>query len=303
MINVIRVTNYLGESIDLDLKNPEESGFAVYAMDGIGPDEASINIKDVATYDGGKYNSARFKKRDINLTLRFVGTDIESVRQKSYKYFPTKHLLRLTFYTDNRTTYVEGYVEENEATIFATKNNKAGCKISIVCADPYFYSLYDNTVVFSGVMPMFEFPFDNNSTSKDLIEIGSIVTKQYETVYYEGDADNGVIITIHTLGTVGDLSIHNVSKRQSITLYQSKLETMTGSGLTESDTVTINTNRGHKGITLLRDGNEINILNCLGKSIDWFTISKGDNIFAYVASEGASNVQFKVVSKNIHEGV
>lgn len=303
MIREITVTNYLGESLNMILARPELSGFAVMDMDQIGPDESDINIKEVATYDGGKFNSARLKSREVTLKLRFVGDDIETIRQKSYKYFPVKQLVKLTFHSDNRDSYLCGYVEENDPTIFASKKSQAGCTIQIVCPDPYFYSVDEMITVFSGVVPLFEFPFDNNDPIEPIIEMGNIVTKQYETVYYEGDMDTGVVVKIHTLGTVGDLTIYNVSKRQTMSISQARLEELTGSGLVARDTIIISTIRGEKTIKLLRNGVETNILNCLGKSIDWFTISKGDNIFAYVASEGASNVQFEVTSRIIYEGV
>jgi hypothetical protein len=52
------------------------------------------------------------------MTLRFmIAPDIETVRQKSYKYFPIKKELILTFETDNRSCYIAGYVESNEPVI------------------------------------------------------------------------------------------------------------------------------------------------------------------------------------------
>lgn len=303
MIKTLTVINYLGESLEIDLEHPEKSGFALYDMDQIGPDESDVNIKEVATYDGGVFNSARFNVRNITLSLRFIGPDIETIRQKSYKYFPVTHLVKLVFHTDNRDSYICGYVEENNPDIFATKSDKAGCKISILCADPYFYSIEELTTVFSGIVSEFEFPFDNNHPIEPLIEMGNIVTKQYETVFYEGDIDTGVVIKMHALGTVGNVKIFNVTTRQKMEISKQRLIDLTGSGLSANDTITICTIRGQKSITLLRNGVEINILNALGKSIDWFTISKGDNIFAYTADEGASNLQFEVISKIIYEGV
>ena len=303
MIKSVIVTNYLGESLEIELARPEKSGFALISMDQIGPNESDINIKEVATYDGGKFNSARMNVRNITMQLRFIGNDIETIRQKTYKYFPVTHLIKLTFHSDNRSSYIYGYVEENEPTIFATKTDKAGCKISILCADPFFYSIDDLTTVFSGVIPLFEFPFENDSLEEPLLEMGNIVTKQYETIYYSGDIDTGVTIEIHSIGTVGTMKIYNISKRQVMEISKEKLEELTGSGIIANDTITICSIRGQKSISLLRNGITTNILNCLGKSIDWFTISKGDNIFAYTAEEGASNIQFKVISKVLYEGV
>lgn len=300
MIKSITVTNYLGESINIELARPEKSGFAILKIEGISGPKSDVNITEVVTTDGGLFNSARITSRDITMKIRYYGINIESIRQKSYKYFPSKRPVKLLFNTDNRTIYASGYVEENKVNIFE-KNE--GCTITIVCPDPYFYEVKNTETVFSGVVPMFEFPFDNNSVTENLIEVGNIVTKQYETVFYKGDTEVGVTIVIHSLGTVGTLRIYNIDTRQVMEINKEKLETLTGNGIVKGDTITICTEKFNKSITLLRGGVKTNILNCLDKGTDWFTLNKGDNIFAYVADEGASNVQFKVINKVLYEGV
>lgn len=298
MIKKITVTNHIGESLEMELTSPEKSGLAVLSVDGLGPGKADINITDIA--DGAVFNSARLNTRDITLKLRYIGINIEAIRQKTYKYFPMKKLVKLTVETDNRRAYVCGYVGKNEPDIFS---KKSGCSILITCPDPFYYSLDDLETVFSGVVPLFEFPFENNSLIEPLLEMGNIVTKQYEVVTYEGESEIGVTIIIHSLGTVGTIKIHNIDTRQSIEISEEKLKAITGSGIVANDTITICSLQGQKSITLLRNGVETNILNCLGRNIEWFKLRKGDNIFAYTAEEGASNLQFKVVSKIIYEGV
>lgn len=56
-------------------------------------------------------------------------------------------------------------------------------------------------------------------------------------------------------------------------------------------------------VRVLRNGIYTNILNCLDKDSDWFQLSKGDNIFAYVVEEGTTNVQFKIENRTAFEGV
>ena len=300
MIKSVTVTNYLGESIEIELAFPEKSGFAITKIEGIASPKSDVNVTEVVTADGGLFNSSRMISRDIKIKMLYYGVDIESIRQKSYKYFPSKRPVRLLFKNENRTIYASGYVEENKTNIF---DKKEGSEITIVCPDPYFYALKNTETIFSGVVPLFEFPFDNNSVNENLIEMGNIVTKQYETVYYKGEAEVGVTIVIHSLGTVGTLTIYNIDTRQSMQINKEKLEALTGKGIVKGDTITICTEKFNKSITLLRSGVKTNILNCLERGTDWFTLNKGDNIFAYVTDEGASNVQFKVTNKVVYEGV
>jgi hypothetical protein len=78
---------------------------------------------------------------------------------------------------------------------------------------------------------------------------------------------------------------------------------MTGSALIYGDTVTICTIKGQKSAYLLRDGEYTNILNCLGKTPDWFSLTKGDNIYAFSADSGEEFLDFRVEHRVAYEGV
>ena len=135
MIKSVTVTNYLNQSITLELTRPELSGFIITSIDGLGPVNATINTTDIATTDGALFNSARVSTRNIVLSVRYLGTVIEDIRQLSYKYFPVKKKVNLVIETDNRSLEIEGYVESNEPDIFSKEESAA---ISIVCAFPFF---------------------------------------------------------------------------------------------------------------------------------------------------------------------
>lgn len=302
MINSIIITNYLGERITLDLENPESSGFIVREIRGLGPGKATINTTEVSTNDGSIYNSARLNTRNIVFDLVFVGTDIESVRQLSYKFFPIKKPVNLHFVTDNRICVTTGYIESNEPDIFSENESTS---ISIICPDPFFYSASSNinTTTFYGEEPLFEFPFENNSLTQKLIEFGSINTVTNANILYEGDAEVGVTITIHAVGEAKNIAIYNTGTREQMKIDTEKIKTITGSGIVAGDDIIICTVRGKKSIQLLRGGVYTNILNALDKNSDWFQLAKGDNVFAYTAEEGVTNLQFRVQNDVIYEGV
>jgi hypothetical protein len=168
MIKSITVTNYLGDSIKLDLARPELSGFAVMSVTGLGPGKATINTSEISTTDGGMFNSARLPVRNIVISLKYLWRNsIEDSRQRSYKYFPIKKKVTLLIETDNRIVETSGYVETNDPTIFSKDE---GSDISIICTDPFFYSAGDDGVTiteFDGVEPLFEFPFSNESVDEN----------------------------------------------------------------------------------------------------------------------------------------
>ena len=304
MIKSVTITNHLDESIKLDLFNPEESGFIIKSIEGLGPVKANINFKELATNDGSIDNSARLSSRNIVMSLQFMESPtIEETRLKSYKYFPIKRNIKFLIETDNRICETIGRVETNVPTIFS---NAEGCQISILCPNPYFYSAGENgtnQTIFYGTEPLFEFPFSNESLTEDLIEFGSIENRTEGTIYYDGDAEIGITIQIHAVGEAEGLVIYNTKTREIMRINDDKLKSLMGSGIQAGDEITITTSRGEKGIYMLRSGVTTNILNSLEKPIKWFQLSKGDNTFAYTASAGLTNLQFRIENKVIYEGV
>lgn len=304
MIRAITVTNYLGDSIKLDLARPEQSGFIVTSVTGLGSGKANINMTEVATNDGGLFNSSRLPSRNIVISLKYLWHDsIEDVRQLSYKYFPIKKKLTLLIETDNRQAEIDGYTETNEPTIFSKDE---GSDISIVCPNPFFYSAGKdgiNTTIFYGVEPLFEFPFSNESLYECLLEMGRIQNQTEKTIVYSGDAEIGVTIAIHAIGEARNITIYNTGTREIMRIDTDKLKAFTGSGIIPGDEIIICTVKGQKSITLLRNGKTTNILNCLDKNADWFQLAKGDNIFAYTVEEGRANLQFRIENRIVYEGV
>ena len=106
MIHSFAITNYLGDRIKLDLREPEVSGFLIKSVTSLGPVKATVNTTEVVTNDGSMFNSARLSQRNIVFQIVFVdtvyGETIEDVRQKSYKYFPAKKNVEIIIETDNR---------------------------------------------------------------------------------------------------------------------------------------------------------------------------------------------------------
>ena len=304
MIKSVTITNHIAESIKLDLFNPEESGFIIKSIEGLGPVKANINFKELATNDGAIDNSARLSSRNIVMSLQFMESPtIEETRLKSYKYFPIKRNIKFLIETDSRICETIGRVETNVPTIFS---NAEGCQISILCSNPYFYSAGENgtnQTIFYGTEPLFEFPFSNESLTEDLIEFGSIENRTEGTIYYDGDAEIGITIQIHAVGEAEGLVIYNTKTREIMRINDDKLKSLMGSGIQAGDEITITTSRGEKGIYMLRNGVTTNILNSLEKPIKWFQLSKGDNTFAYTASAGLTNLQFRIENKVIYEGV
>ena len=254
MIHSFAITNYLGDRIKLDLREPEVSGFLIKSVTGLGPVKATVNTTEVVTNDGSMFNSARLSQRNIVFQIVFVdtvyGETIEDVRQKSYKYFPAKKSVEIIIETDNRYVRTSGYVESNEPNIFSSQE---GTSISIICPDPFFYSAGEdgnNVTDFYSIDPLFEFPFSNESLTEPLLVFGEIQIKTEGVITYYGDAEIGVTIYIHAIGPASNINIYNTETREVMKIDTVKLQKLTGKGVVASDDIVINTSKGDKSITL-----------------------------------------------------
>lgn len=301
MIKSIKVINPSGESLKMELGKPEQSGFLIEHIDGLGPVKATMNTSKLANYHGVIYNSSYLGSRNINITLRFmesVKESIEDVRHKSYKYFPINQQIRLIIETDTRTVETTGIVEDNPVDIF---NRIEKTVIPILCPDPFLYSVSDSITTFTGISPKFKFPFSNKTTEPEL-HFGDIDTRHEANVFYKGDYETGCTITINALDDLeGNVEIHNLTDSIFMKLDTAKIP----NGILTGDTITIETSPKHKSIMLLRDGKKINILNALAKNTKWFVLRKGNNLFAYRTEVEAdiNKLYFDIKNKVVYEGV
>lgn len=301
MIKNVTVTNHLGESITLEMRFPEKSGFLIKSIDGLGPTKANINTTEVVTSDGSLYNSSHVSQRNLVFRLGLLEkSTVEESRLKTYRYFPIRKKVTITIETDSRTCMTEGYVESNEPDIFSSEETT---NISIICPDAYFYSTTQNSTYFSGSIPTFEFPFSNESLTENLLEMSQLELTTQELIIYSGDASVGILIYIHAIGEASGIEIINTRTNETMALDSDKIVAITGEGIHSGDDIIISTIKGNKYIVLQRNGVLYNILNALDKDADWFQLDTGDNIFAYTVDGGAGNLQFRIVNSVAYEGV
>ena len=332
MIKRVAIINDLKEMLILTLGDIESrSGLFITSIDGLGPVKSTINMTELATQDGSRYNSARSPYRNIVINLRHIGFDPEESRQITYRYFPLKGHVIFEIETDHRHVYIDGYVESNEPDIFSPAESST---ISILCPQPWFYSgwiegkdvinaipyftVVDETAIFhydtppttgryvdngdilvefGNTTPKFEFPV--SFELGEGVEFSVYEDSKEGNVYYEGDVETGITMYIDAYGEFTNPTIYNRSTRESLSIDTSKIP----DGILYGDRIIINTVKGNKTITLLRNGLETNIINALDKDADWFTLRSGDNVFAYVADTGVNNMYFSIMHRRLYGGI
>lgn len=325
MIHSFKVTNYLGDTIELELKKPMDSGFLVRSVTGLGPVKANINTTELATNDGALFNSARLDKRNIVFDIVFFDTEnqetIEDIRQKSYKYFPLKRNLDIVVKTDNRCLKTTGYVESNEPNIFSPQESS---QISVICPNPYFYFVNEDGMGdhretdVDIAAHLFEFPFSNESLIEPLLVLGEINiyrTNQYEElkniIRYEGDAETGITLHIYVTGSVsGNFKIANNRTQKfmlfNLTAIATKISNTPSPDVSFpeiNDEIVICTEKGKKSAKYIRNNKEYNIIDFLSGDSDWLTLVKGDNEFIFGVTSGMRGLRIKIENKVLYEGV
>jgi len=292
MIYTIIATNAKGDSVELDLANPWAGGIAVTGASGLGPAEGTL------------FNSSRIKSRDIELNLKFLGSDIEAVRHKLLRYFRVKHPITLDFITDYRHTYITGHVEKNEIDIFS---NSEGADLTIVCPNPFF-RLRDpakgkNSVRFTTSTPSFEFEFQDPDTDSPTLIFGEITSTGETVVVYEGDADASTVVDIQFLGPATGVKLYNTTTQTRINIDTNEISRLLGSTIRAGDRLSISSGVGDKYVKAYRDGNVYNALSALDKDSDWIFLTPGDNLITVRADTGIDNVSAIISFENLYESI
>lgn len=122
------------------------------------------------------------------------------------------------------------------------------------------------------------------------LEFGEILLDTRAILPYAGDADTGVVITIHATAGASNITIRNINTGEEMTIDTTKVGSISGKAFDDGDDIIINTKTGEKSVILRREGVETNIIGAVAKNSDWFTLTNGDNLFAFYAVSGEENL-------------
>lgn len=328
MIQSFTVTNHNGKSIVCELANPWKEGLAVASIDGLGPGQATINVADISSMDGGLFNSARKGPRNIVFNLIFVDHDtltIEDIRRKCYTYFPIKKNVKLKFTTSdgktNKEYFIDGYVESNEPVIFSSQE---GATVSVICPKPYFYRANPQEQVFNASAdPNFVFgaydqePYfwrDGTLTEEEQtkLRMGDIVSFVISSLVYEGTADAGLVFEILFKSDVSyneetqryiqiTNSLTNTRNRISLnkiySIMDSNPDVSDYTGIVEGDKLIFSTVKGEKYLTYIHDNISYNMLSAVEAAAngEWVYLTEGLNVLGIYKD---SDVEISASSKN-----
>lgn len=244
----VNVRNRQGETLSFPLDSAD-SGFIVADIQGLGPVKATMSSSSFAGQDGEYFHSARRESRNIVMQIELdppVGTSVRQARKILYNYFMTKVQVFLTFILDDLEVNIEGRVESCEPSMFTAE---PAMDISIICHQPDF--IEPEAVVETGM--------STDDVTARVIE-------------YAGDVEAGVEIVVEVQRpTLDSLTVYHQTPTGDVRTLEF------AAPLVENDVLTINTNRGAKGASLLRDGSTSSVLYGVSPPSNWIELSRGTN--------------------------
>ena len=257
--------------------------YEVIEFEGFSPPPASLYTSKSPNRKGSKKNGSTIDERSLLIQIKIHG-DIEANRNALYEWTDTETELKVYYTNGVKSVYCEGTVTDCDVPV-CTDNEIM--TVAITCTDPYLKDLQEIATEIANVLKQFTFPFAINSDGIPL----STWRQDNKTNVFNTGTETGVVIRVKALGEVSNISIYD-----SNDATRSFKINMT---LQENEIVEIDTERSPRTVKLIRtDGTAENILRYIGHNPTWFQLKKGNNFFAFTASDvGDVEVTFSFTTK------
>lgn len=297
--------------------------YTIDEIEGLGPAPATINTSEVGLLDGQQYNSAKVQMRTLSIAFA-IEYDAAENRIEAFKVCRPKHKIRAYYVSETRDVYIDGYVQSVDVSYF---DMKQVCTVTILCPFPYWQVAQAVIDEMSSVVPSFHFPFAStgavytsaallteqsdelhteasetmlgatvaDSSGDKLLVFGYIDPLASIDIPNNGEVETGITIEFQAFGTITNPKVYDYETGDFIGVNFT---------MQAGDLITINTQAGEKGVTLLRDGVTTNIFNSLMQGITWLQLPFGGGVYAHeIASGQAGDLVINIIHNDLYEGV
>ena len=263
--------------------------YTIADMQGLSPADATINMTQMALNDGALFNSAKVGVNTLNVAIA-IEYQAEYYRLQAYRIFRPKSEIRVQYQSQQIDVWIEGYISKATLGHFEKKQTLT---VEIICPFPYWRSSQLLRTEMNTYVDDFHFPFAIEEN--DPIPLGHMDAVTSVTVYNNGTAAEGFVMTLHATGNVSDPKVYNYITGEFFGLDYS---------LQSGDLVTIDSTTGQKSVTLERGGTETNIFNYIMKDSVWLTLEPGGTVFTYEVGTGSeSDLTVEFLHYDLHTGV
>ena len=147
--------NERGDTLELSPASDLTTPYAIVDIDGINPPKATINTSQLALIDGAQFNSAKLEMRTINAAF-VIQDEAAANRVNVYKVLKTKHPIKVSYQSETRDVFVNGYVESIDVEY---GGNPQQVSVAILCPYPYWQDAQSIVNELSQLIAMFHFAF------------------------------------------------------------------------------------------------------------------------------------------------
>ncbi len=266
----------------------DELRYVVLSVSGLNPPSASIFTSKSPNRKGVKYNGSTLNERNIVLSIKILG-DIETNRNVLYDWIDTENYVKVHYQNGVKNVYCEGHIQDCDIDFFT--NNEI-INLAIICENPYWKDLNEISTEISTILLQFTFPFAIDKSGIPFSSSGSNNT----TNIFNGGNEVGINISVKCNGSVTNLSIYDANNsNRKFKIIKT---------FNKNEVIEINTEESPKTCKLYKtDGTIENILKYVEANPTWFTLKRGNNLFAYSADSGAENVTITIKFTNQYLGV
>lgn len=270
----LRLENENGDVINVN----DGVKYTVLAALGLNPPSASIFTAKSPNRKGVKYNGSTLNERTIVLQIKILG-DIATNRNALYAWVDSEQYCKVSYKNELKNVYCEGHIQDCDIDLFT--NNEI-VNVSILCENPYWITVHEESVSLTSVVKNFVFPFAINVAGIPF----STITRSAEVTINNAGAETGARFIIKC-----------DSEIQNLTIYDGKdasRKFVISTTLLINWIVVIDTDRSPKTVKAYKpDGTTENLLKYVNNPT-WFTIKKGENVFGYTATSGADNADITI---------
>lgn len=265
------------------------SPYQIIDIDGLAPMTATINMTDIASGAGMRYENSKINPRTINLAFA-VDYDAETSRLEAYKVLRLGSRVIVYYKSDLRNVHVTAYIQSVNVTHFAKKQRFT---VVLVCPYPYWQGNINTVELGSTAEPLFHFPFAIEQG--DPIPLGEVQDGDFFEIENGGDVETPISeIALRVAGSITGITIEDM---------YGNIFGLTGS-YQAGDTIEIMNGLHYKYVLLYRNGVETNIFNRLDIGSKWLTIPvQGTAIKLGVGTGRLSDLTGKAYFQNEYEGV
>lgn len=281
-----KIENASGDALILTGREPE---YQIISINGLNPPKAQINTATIVGLDGAVFNSAKLETRNIVLLIKING-EAEANRHRLYQFFRTKESCRFFFRNGALDVFIDGYVENVECDLFEQGQT---AQVSIICPYPYFRSVSESVSDSVSADSQFVFPFSINYNEP--VILSTYIDSGAVLVYNESESEAGAVIEIDLMNDASSIELRNTATGDDFILEHA---------FTSGDKIIVDTNKGKKSVTLMRNGRTSNIFSALVRGSVFFQLVPGVNVFDYlIDGEQDADVYISFRYFNTYRGV